>query len=58
MCKHCKLVQLKHNYSLKYLYGPDYGYRTGMNETMRNHVLRVTKILSKKTNLLSSFPFV
>ena len=51
MCSNCYLVQLAHNYNLKYLYGPDYGYRTGMNETMRNHVLRVTKILSKKTNL-------
>ena len=25
ICKSCSLVQLAHNYDLKYLYGPDYG---------------------------------
>ena len=53
MCSKCKLVQLKHNYNLKYLYGPDYGYRTGINKTMSEHVERVTKILEKKANLKS-----
>ena len=28
ICKNCELVQLGHNFDLKYLYGPDYGYRT------------------------------
>ena len=51
MCKVCDLVQLAHNYDLKYLYGPDYGYRTGINKTMRNHVKKITKFLSKKTLL-------
>ena len=51
MCKVCDLVQLAHNYDLKYLYGPDYGYRTGINKTMRNHVKKITKSLSKKTSL-------
>ena len=51
ICKKCKLVQLKHNYDLKYLYGPDYGYRTGINRTMSEHVKNVTKILEKKVNL-------
>jgi len=51
MCLECYLVQLAHNYNLKYLYGPDYGYRTGMNETMRNHVKKITKELSRKANL-------
>ena len=53
LCKKCKLVQLKHNYDLKYLYGPDYGYRTGINRTMREHVKNVTKTLEKKVNLKS-----
>ncbi len=48
MCKVCDLVQLAHNYDLKYLYGPDYGYRTGINKTMRNHVKKIAKFLSKK----------
>ena len=33
------------------MYGPDYGYRTGINKTMSLHVKKITKILSKKVNL-------
>ncbi len=51
ICKNCDLVQLGHNFDLKYLYGPDYGYRTGINKTMINHVSAVVKDLSKKTKL-------
>tara|TARA_A100001011_G_scaffold395447_1_gene490475 strand:+ start:731 stop:1780 length:1050 start_codon:yes stop_codon:yes gene_type:complete len=36
---------------LKYLYGPDYGYRTGINKTMLEHVKKITKTLAKKTPL-------
>ena len=53
ICKNCKLVQLKHNYDLKYLYGPDYGYRTGINQTMKDHVKNITKLLEKKADLKS-----
>ena len=48
LCKSCELVQLAHNYDLKYLYGPDYGYRTGINKTMTDHVKKITEILAKK----------
>ena len=51
LCKNCELVQLAHNYNLKYLYGPDYGYRTGINKTMSDHVKKITEILAKKTSL-------
>ena len=34
MCSKCFLVQLNRNYNLKFLYSPDYGYRTGINKTM------------------------
>ncbi len=51
ICKNCELVQLGHNFDLKYLYGPDYGYRTGINKTMLDHVCRVVKTLTKKTQL-------
>jgi 2-polyprenyl-3-methyl-5-hydroxy-6-metoxy-1,4-benzoquinol methylase len=47
ICESCKLVQLKNKYNLKYMYGPDYGYRTGINKTMTNHVKNVTSYLSK-----------
>ncbi len=51
ICKKCELVQLAHNYDLKYLYGPDYGYLTGINKTMLEHVKKITKTLAKKTSL-------
>ena len=51
ICDRCKLVQLGHNFDLNYLYGPDYGYRTGINKTMLNHVKSVVRYLSKKVKL-------
>ena len=51
MCKKCTLVQLENNFDLNYLYGPDYGYRTGINTTMTNHVKKVVNIASKITKL-------
>ncbi len=51
ICTNCELVQLGHNFDLKYLYGPDYGYRTGINNTMLNHVKGVVSYLSKKTKI-------
>ncbi len=51
ICKNCELVQLAHNFDLKYLYGPDYGYRTGINRTMLSHVKEVVKNLTKITKL-------
>ena len=44
ICKNCELVQLGHNFNLKYLYGPDYGYRTGINSTMLSHVKKVVNV--------------
>ena len=54
ICKECELVQLSRNFNLKYLYGLDYGYRTGINKTMTNHMKLIqkttTKILKLKKN--------
>jgi len=41
ICSNCKLVQLNQNFNPKYLYGKDYGYRTGINSTMKNHVKNI-----------------
>ena len=41
ICKSCKLVQLDRNFDPKYLYDKNYGYRTGINATMTNHVKMV-----------------
>ena len=51
ICSNCELVQLGHNFDLKYLYGPDYGYRTGINKTMLAHVKNVVNYLTKKAKL-------
>ncbi len=51
MCKSCKLVQLDRNFNQKYLYGKDYGYRTGINNTMTNHVKKTVKKCSSLVKL-------
>ena len=51
ICNRCKLVQLRDNFNLKYLYNKDYGYRTGINLTMRKHVKSVVKKITKKVKL-------
>jgi hypothetical protein len=45
ICKNCSLVQLGHNYNLKFLYNQDYGYRTGINSTMVTHMRKIQKNL-------------
>ena len=58
ICTSCELVQLGHNFDLRYLYGPDYGYRTGINNTMLNHVKKVVFYLSKKTKIKKMIKFL
>lgn len=44
-CKTCSLVQLDRNYNLNYMFGKNYGYKSGTNEIMKNHLKNlVTKI--------------
>ena len=50
-CAQCHLVQLGRNFNMKYLYGKDYGYRTGINSTMTNHMKKICFKLSKRANL-------
>lgn len=51
MCKECKLVQLDRNFNLKYLYNNDYGYRSGINKTMSDHLKNIVKNALKKIDL-------
>lgn len=37
-CTGCGLVQLAHNYELSLLYGDTYGYRSGLNRSMVQHL--------------------
>ena len=52
MCGNCKLIQLDRNFNRNYLYGKDYGYRTGINKTMTEHVKSVARTALKKIKLL------
>ena len=46
--KNCGLVQLRHIYSTENLYGKTYGYRSGLNRSMVDHLhSKVKKILRK-----------
>ena len=50
-CKNCTLVQLNKSYNTNYLFSKDYGYKTGINFTMRNHMKNIHDILTKKIKL-------
>jgi len=42
ICQKCRLAQLLHNYNLKELYNDDYGYRSGINQSMISHLSGIT----------------
>jgi len=42
-CSKCYLLQLKHNYDFNALYGDNYGYRSGINKSMNNHLKNIVK---------------
>ena len=48
ICSSCKLVQLSENFNLKKMYGNNYGYRTGLNLSMVNHIKGKINFLKKK----------
>ena len=54
MCSNCKLVQISNNFSLSYMYNQDYGYRTGINQTMSNHVKNLVRKINKITRIKKS----
>ena len=51
LCKSCDLLQLKHSYNLNELYGKNYGYRSGLNDSMVNHLKNKILNLEKKYKL-------
>lgn len=42
-CEDCGLLQLRHNYDLNKLYGENYGYRSGLNKSMVDHLNSIVK---------------
>lgn len=51
ICLNCLLVQLKHTTPSKYLYTERYGYKSGINETMRRELADVVNKASGVVNL-------
>lgn len=47
----CGLVQLKNLYNLNELYGDNYGYRSGINKSMIEHLQRKVKRIEKRLDL-------
>jgi len=46
-CKDSKLLQLNYSFSLEEMYGENYGYRSGLNQSMVNHLNHKVNYLSK-----------
>ena len=46
-CPECGLLQMKQSYSLSEMYGQNYGYRSGLNKSMVNHLTQKIKTLEK-----------
>ena len=52
-CPECSLLQLGHSYSLDEMYGDNYGYRSGLNKSMVEHLAAKVQMLERKYNLSS-----
>jgi hypothetical protein len=54
LCAHCGLLQLMHSYKLEDLYGENYGYRSGLNSSMVDHLTLKIKKLQKRVRLVEN----
>lgn len=50
-CRDCTLLQLAHSYNLEEMYGWNYGYRSGLNKSMVNHLHSKVHQLEKAAGL-------
>ena len=50
-CSQCGLLQLRHTVAMKEMYTYDYGYRSGTNATMRNHLAAIVEWVSQRCSL-------
>ena len=48
LCPDCYLVQLQHNAPAALLYSENYGYKSGINQTMRDHLQGIAESAVKK----------
>jgi NDP-4-keto-2,6-dideoxyhexose 3-C-methyltransferase len=52
-CTHCGLVQLRYSVDAGELFAEDYGYRSGINATMRDHLAAIVARVVERGNLKS-----
>ncbi len=50
-CPDGELLQLRHSYDSKEMYGQNYGYRSGLNQSMVNHLTEKVRYLERIANL-------
>jgi C-methyltransferase C-terminal domain/Putative zinc binding domain/Methyltransferase domain len=50
-CGDCGLLQLGHSYSASEMYGDNYGYRSGLNQSMVRHLGSKVRLLERAANL-------
>lgn len=53
LCRNCHLLQLKHNAPQSLLYSENYGYKSGINQTMRSELKEIVEKVIIKTGRLS-----
>lgn len=46
-CNHCGLLQLRQSFNLNEMYGDNYGYRSGLNASMVQHLTNKVRMLEK-----------
>jgi SAM-dependent methyltransferase len=51
-CPESGLLQLRHSYELGELYGENYGYRSGLNQSMVDHLTHKVRYLERLVSLL------
>ena len=52
-CPDCGLVQLLHSVQVSEMFGENYGYRSGITSTMKDHLSSIVKSLSERVDLQS-----
>jgi len=50
-CPDSGLLQLAHSFEASEMYGENYGYRSGLNQSMVQHLTRKIRVLEKKVDL-------
>lgn len=47
----CGLIQMRHSFAAEVMYGTNYGYRSGLNKSMVEHLRRKAQALQKRVTL-------